>query len=93
MIGFRGVDINNNETYALDVLSEILGGGKSSRLYRDIKEQKGLAFSISASNGSYRDDGIFTLVQTLHLQALINWKKLFLKKLQIYKNTELQMKS
>lgn len=59
MIGFRGVDINNNETYALDVLSEILGGGKSSRLYRDIKEQKGLAFSISASNGSYRDDGIF----------------------------------
>ena len=59
MIGFRGVDINNSETYALDVLAEILGGGKSSRLYRDIKEQKGLAFSISASNGSYRDDGIF----------------------------------
>ena len=59
MIGFRGVDISNNETFALDVLAEILGGGKSSRLYRDIKEQKGLAYSISASNGSYRDDGIF----------------------------------
>ena len=59
MIGFRGVDIINSETFALDVLAEILGGGKSSRLYRDIKEQKGLAYSISASNGSYRDDGIF----------------------------------
>lgn len=59
MIGFRGVDITNSETFALDVLAEILGGGKSSRLYRDIKEQKGLAYSISASNGSYRDDGIF----------------------------------
>ncbi len=59
MIGFRGVNITDKETFALDVLSEILGGGKSSRLYRDIKEQKGLAFSISASNGSYRDDGIF----------------------------------
>lgn len=59
MIGFRGVNISNNDTYALDLLSQILGGGKSSRLYRDIKEQKGLAYSISASNGSYRDDGIF----------------------------------
>ena len=59
MIGFRGVDILDKDTYALDVLSEVLGGGKSSKLYRDIKEQKGLAYSISASNGSYRDDGIF----------------------------------
>ena len=59
MIGFRGVNISDKETYALDVLAEILGGGKSSKLYRDIKEQKGLAYAISASNGSYRDDGIF----------------------------------
>lgn len=59
MIGFRGVDIFDNETFALDVLSQILGGGKSSKLYKDIKEQKGFAYSISASNGSYRDDGIF----------------------------------
>jgi len=59
MIGFRGAEICDKETFALDVLAQILGGGKSSRLYRDIKEQKGLAFSISASNGSFRDDGIF----------------------------------
>ena len=59
MIGFRGVDICNNDTFALDVLAEILGGGKSSKLYKNIKEQKGIAYSISASNGSYRDDGIF----------------------------------
>ena len=58
MIGFRGAEISDKDTFALDVLSEILGGGKSSRLYRDIKEQKGLAYSISASNGSFRDDGI-----------------------------------
>lgn len=58
MIGFRGADINDCDTYALDVLSQILGGGKTSRLYRNIKEQKGLAYAISASNGSFRDDGI-----------------------------------
>ena len=61
MIGFRGVNINDNKTYTLDVLAEVLGGGKSSRLYKDIKEQKGLAYSLSASNGSFRDDGIIYL--------------------------------
>lgn len=59
MIGFRGAEINSCDTYALDVLSQILGGGKSSRFFKNIKEQKGLAYSISASNGSFRDDGIF----------------------------------
>jgi len=59
LIGFRGADINDKATFALDVLSEILGGSKSSRLYKDIKEQKGLAYAISASNGSFRDDGLF----------------------------------
>ena len=59
MIGFRGVSICDNDTFALDVLAKILGGGKSSKLYRNIKEQKGIAYSITASNGSYRDDGIF----------------------------------
>lgn len=59
MIGFRGVNISDKDILALDVLSEVLGGGKSSKLYRNIKEQKGLAYSISASSGGFRDDGIF----------------------------------
>lgn len=59
MIGFRTVNISDKDVFALDVLAEVLGGGNSSKLYRDIKEQKGLAYSISASNGSYKDDGIF----------------------------------
>ena len=58
MIGFRGAEISNKDVFALDVLAEILGGNHSSRLYKDIKEQRGLAYAISASNGSFRDDGI-----------------------------------
>ncbi len=68
MIGFRGAEISDSDTFALDVLTEILGGGKSSRLYRDIKEQKGLAYSISASNGSFRDDGIIYLTANFQPQ-------------------------
>lgn len=64
MIGFRGTPISATDTYALDLLGQILGGGKTSRLYRDIKEQKGLVFSISASNGSFKDDGILYINAT-----------------------------
>ena len=58
MIGFRGASICDKDTFALDVLAQILGGGKSAKLYKNIKEQRGLAFAISASNGNYKDDGI-----------------------------------
>ncbi len=59
LIGFRGVKITNNDSYALDVLSTILGDGRSSVFYRNIKDQKQLAFSIGVSNSCYKDDGIF----------------------------------
>ncbi len=59
LIGFRGVPITDNDTYALDVLATILGDGRSSKLYQSIKENKQLAYSIGASNSSLRDDGIF----------------------------------
>ena len=58
MIGFRSVPMISKETYALDVLGQIIGGGKSSRLYKSVKEQRGIVYSISAGNGSFRDDGI-----------------------------------
>lgn len=61
MIGFRGVPIAHGDTYALDVLNQILGGGRSSRLYKSVKEQKGLVYSVSASNASFRDDGIIVV--------------------------------
>ena len=59
LIGFRGVDINNPDSYALDVLATILGDGRSSVFYKNIKDRLQLAFSISASNAGFRDDGIF----------------------------------
>lgn len=59
MIGFRGVPHENRQdSYALDVLSTILGDGRSSKLYQSVKEQKQLAFSISAGHASMKDDSI-----------------------------------
>lgn len=59
LIGFRGTKINDKDAYALDILSTILGDGRSSIFYRNIKENKQLATSISAANTGFKDDGIF----------------------------------
>lgn len=59
LIGFRGTPISDNESYALDVLATILGGGRSSVLNQVLKEKKRLAFSVGAGNSTLKDDGIF----------------------------------
>lgn len=61
LIGYRGANAFSTDVYALDVLATILGDGKSSILYQDIKEQKQLANSISANNSTYREDGTFII--------------------------------
>jgi len=59
LIGFRGTTVDAKDSYALDVLATILGDGRSSILYRKVKDEKQLAFNISAYNGGFKDDGIF----------------------------------
>ena len=52
---------NSKEAYALDVLSIILGSGKSSKLNQTLVENKQIANSISSNSSSYLQDGIFTI--------------------------------
>jgi predicted Zn-dependent peptidase len=56
------------QTYALDVLAVILGQGKVSRLFRELREEKGLVSSISASNSSYGIQGIFAISAQLPVE-------------------------
>ena len=60
LVGFKGCyPISHKDSYALDVLATILGEGKSSRLYKNVKEQKQLVHSISAAHSSMKDDSLF----------------------------------
>ncbi|MCR5265393.1 MAG: insulinase family protein [Cyanobacteria bacterium RUI128] len=61
LIGFRGADVSEKDTYALDVLSNILGSGRTSRLYKSLKDQKQIVNTVSAYNATMRDDGIFVI--------------------------------
>ncbi|MGC9504154.1 M16 family metallopeptidase [Baaleninema sp.] len=47
------------ETHALDVLATILGQGRTARLIRDLREERGLVTRIGAGNLSYRMQGVF----------------------------------
>jgi zinc protease len=64
-MGFRTCLITNDDTYPLQVLAHILGDGRSSRLYREVKEKLGLVYTIGASsyNAEY-DASDFTVNMT-----------------------------
>ncbi len=61
VLGFEGVPYNHPHHYALAVLSTVLGGGMSSRLFQEVREKKGLVYTIYASSTHYLDSGLFTI--------------------------------
>ncbi len=60
-IGFRGISLSDERIYALLVLNNIIGGGMSSRLFQNIREDLGLVYSIYSFPTSFRDCGMFTV--------------------------------
>jgi zinc protease len=65
LMGFRTVSIQSKDMYPLDVLAIILGQGRSSRLFRKIREEKGLVTTISSWSYTPRYTGIFGIRATL----------------------------
>lgn len=60
-IGYEGLPIGSKNMYDLIVLNNILGGSMSSRLFQNVREQKGLAYSVYSYHTSYQDNGILTI--------------------------------
>jgi predicted Zn-dependent peptidase len=56
MPGFRADD---DDIFAVQVYSTVLGGGMSSRLFQEAREKRGLCYSIHTFGSSYRDTGLF----------------------------------
>ncbi|MFQ5835225.1 MAG: M16 family metallopeptidase [bacterium] len=65
LMGFRTVSIQSKDMYPLDVLAIILGQGRSSRLFKKIREEKGLVNAISSWSYTPRYTGIFGIRATL----------------------------
>lgn len=56
-LGFRAFSFKDERKYALTLLSAILGGGMSSRLFIQVRERRGLCYYISTGNEFYKDCG------------------------------------
>lgn len=83
------------QTYALDVLAVILGQGKVSRLYRDLREVRGLVTHISATNMTQRVQGVFYISAQLPLEnvpTVENAIKQHIRHLQTESITEAELK-
>lgn len=61
VLGFDGIGFDDEDYYPLAVLSTALGGGMSSRLFQEVREKRGLVYSIYTFSSAYQDGGIFGL--------------------------------
>ena len=60
-MGFRALGRRDPDRYALAVLNHVLGGGMSSRLFQEIREQRGLVYSVYSGVSSYSDTGALSI--------------------------------
>ncbi|MDP3896007.1 MAG: pitrilysin family protein, partial [Mesorhizobium sp.] len=59
ILGFEGRAFHARDFYASQVLSMLLGGGMSSRLFQEVREKRGLCYSVYAFHWGFSDTGIF----------------------------------
>lgn len=59
MLGFEGVPYSSTDFHTAQILASILGGGMSSRLFQEVRERRGLCYSIYAFHWAFADTGVF----------------------------------
>ncbi|KJS00667.1 MAG: zinc protease [Peptococcaceae bacterium BRH_c4a] len=58
-VGTPGLPLDHSQIYVIQLVNTILGGGLSSRLFQEIREQRGLVYSVYSYHSSYHDAGLF----------------------------------
>ncbi len=59
VLGLEGRSFRSPDYHAVQLLANVLGGGMSSRLFQEVREERGLCYSIYAFHWSYADTGLF----------------------------------
>jgi predicted Zn-dependent peptidase len=59
VVGGPGLSVRDERRYALSLLDTILGGGMSSRLFQEIREKRGLVYTVYSFQAAYRAAGLF----------------------------------
>lgn len=61
VMGFPGVSYSDPMYYSFQIFSAVMGGGMSSRLFQEVREKRGLAYSIGTYANAYPECGVFTI--------------------------------
>ncbi|CAB4875077.1 unannotated protein [freshwater metagenome] len=61
VLGMQSLRRDDDDREVLDVVNHVFGGGLSSRLFDEIRERRGLAYSVYSGVSSYADTGAFTI--------------------------------
>lgn len=67
---FKGIDVMDDDVYSLLVFNNVFGCGMSSRLFQNIREQRGLVYSISAGHSAYINTGVFDISAGMSVENL-----------------------
>ncbi len=59
VIGAQSLSVRDERRYQLAVLDTLLGGGMSSRLFQEVREKRGLVYSVYSFQAAYRETGLF----------------------------------
>ncbi|GAK38456.1 putative peptidase [Paenibacillus sp. TCA20] len=60
-LAFPGCSIHDDKQYAMVLINNAIGGGMSSRLFQEIREKRGLAYSVYSYHSAHADSGLFTI--------------------------------
>jgi predicted Zn-dependent peptidase len=60
-LSLPGLSAKDDRLYAMILLNNAIGGGMSSRLFQEIREKRGMAYSVYSYHTSYQDSGLFTV--------------------------------
>jgi len=61
IMGLPAVSLHSPQYYALNLYANILGGGMSSRLFQEVREKRGLAYTVYAMGSAYEDVGLMSI--------------------------------
>ena len=71
-LGVKACFYTHSDRYGLHVLNDLLGGGISSRLFRHLREERGLVYNVASSYHAYRDGGLLVIEGSTTPQGLMS---------------------
>jgi zinc protease len=81
-MGFHIPNVFETDTFACDILASVLGEGRSSRLYRSLREERAMVMSIGASIFAEKDPGLFLIDATLEADRIREAENLIREELE-----------